>query len=87
MVYVELYEGRAFPKAFHYVVGKIGVSGGMRSIHLPLALRLALTLKLLASVGYQRQGCTNHIVSVAQSTLSTVILDALQELEIKPFVE
>lgn len=74
---------RVSKAAFHYVLRKIC----MRSTYTPSALRLVVTLKLLASGGYQWLTCSAHTVCVAQNTFDTVASKVLQKLNTKFFVE
>uniref|UniRef100_A0A1A9X3N7 DDE Tnp4 domain-containing protein n=1 Tax=Glossina brevipalpis TaxID=37001 RepID=A0A1A9X3N7_9MUSC len=72
---------RVSKAAFQYILEKIEISGGMRSTYIPPVVRLALSLQLLGSGSYQWVTGCGYCMNVAQSTVSTIVSEVVQELQ------
>lgn len=72
---------RLTKEAFIYVLKQLDLSEGIRSTYIPPVLRLAITLTVLASGGYQGVVSNDFICPVSKTTVSSVLDEVLFKAE------
>lgn len=72
---------RMSKEAFMYVFNKLNLNEGVRSTYIPPILRLACTLQVLGSGGYQWLAAEDINMPLNQGTLSLVMTEVLHKIE------